>query len=109
MPCVDYNVEKQALMHTERLWKPMQTFGGQVGCIDIFKTNFTSMNLSIRYAWLHIYVKNGKLECPSVENLWFMPTREYCAAIEKEAELYVLTMKEIQDRLKGKKVQNSII
>ena len=38
-----------------------------------------------------------------------MPTREYCAAIEKEVELYVLTMKEIQDRLKGKKVQNSII
>ena len=40
MPCVYYNVEKQALMHTDRLWKRMETFGGQVGYINIFKTKF---------------------------------------------------------------------
>ena len=38
-----------------------------------------------------------------------MLTREYCADIEKEVDLYVLTMKEILDRLKGKEVQGGII
>lgn len=39
-------------------------------------------------------------EWPSVENLWFIPTTEYCAATEKEVDAYTLTWKETLDRLK---------